>query len=144
MRENLVILLFVISLSLVGIAGCVDTTTNDTLPIQTPATTQPESSIELPLSPKFTVAPISFEKRYRPDDSCFWKADMQVTNIGDADAFDVVIHSLFIDDETSEMKTETEYYPRFNANESKIFTEYFDGACSGTYHLEFEVDWSKK
>lgn len=144
MRENLVIFLMVISLALVGAAGCVDDTSKDIPATQTPVTTLTAPSTEFHPSPLFTVNTISFEKRYRPDNSCYWKAEMQIHNVGAADAFDVVIHSLFIDDETGEMKTENEYFPRFNANESKIFTEYFDGACSGTYHLEFEVDWSKK
>lgn len=144
MRLQLIIFIFVVILALSGAAGCVDNAMNDIPATPAPGTTLPGSSTEKPPSPEFSVVTIAFEKRYRPDNSCFWKADMEVTNVGDADAFDVVIHLLFIDDETGEMKTENEYFPRFNANESKIFTEYFDGDCSGAYRLEFEVDWSKK
>lgn len=80
------------------------------------------------------------ERHFNPDRTCYSVVQIEAKNIGDEDAFNVVVHCLFIDAETGETRMKNEQFSRFNAGERKIFTLEFDTECTHSYYMEFAFD----
>lgn len=135
--------LIFVCLLLICAAGCLaeeDTTDGEVIsqPTEIPVEEAPDDTTgDHEITAQVIDGP---ERRFNPDQTCYSVVQIEARNIGDEDAFNVVVHCLLIDAETGGTQIKNEQYSRFNAGERKIFTLEFDTECTHSYYMEFAFD----
>ncbi len=70
-----------------------------------------------------------------PDNSCYYTSQIDVKNIGDKDAKNVMIRCHLKDQSGKTVGTKSQYYEVIDAGDHKVFSVSIDGDCNGKYTI---------